>query len=223
MGRISVNAGIDAEEELTIARSYESVMMGYFSGDSERVDGILGRCHGVSVRSQTETVGKWECHVIDADTKHGKYTLWIDPSHGHNIARADIQKRQGDVAYGKRMEAGMSASSFYRVLQFEQVGGIWLPMEGELEGQLKWGGGYFSGGKSHIKRTSVILDPNHNTLGSFVLDEVPNGAKVLIVGLPTEIAYTWREGEVVDANGLKVDLEKLEVERKRAERRRKRK
>ena len=210
IGRVSINTGPDAKKELTIALSYEADMMGYFSGDSERIDRILRQSNGVSVRPQTERVGEWECYVIDADTKHGRYTLWIDPAHGYNVAGADVQKKESDLAYGKRMEAGMHGSSCYRVVRFGQAEGVWLPMEMELHGELKWGGGFFSRGKSHVKRTSVTLSPDRDALGSFVVDDVPNGAQVRIVGV--ESKYTWQDGQVVNEKGNKVDLHKVRAE-----------
>lgn len=207
---IDIDNRPEAKRYFTIARTEAATMMGYFSGDSERIDRILRQSNGVSVRPQTERVGDWECYVIDADTKHGKYTLWIDSAHGHSIARADIQKKESDLAYGKRMEAGMHGSSCYRVVRFEQVEGVWFPMEMELHGDLKWGDGYFSRGKSHVTRTSVTFNPDHDALGSFVVDDVPNGATVNIIGF--DGAYRWQNGQVVDEKGNKVDLHRVRAE-----------
>jgi len=200
----------EAKGYFTIARTEAATMMGYFFGDTQRIDKILRQYDRVSVRPQKQRLGDWECYVIDADTKHGKYTLWIDPAHGYNVARADIQKKDSDLAYGKHMETGMHGSSCYRVVRFGQAEGVWLPMEMELHGELKWGDGYFSRGKSHVKRTSVTLSPDHDALGSFVVDDVPNGAQVRIVGV--EGKYKWQDGQVVDEKGNKVDLHKVRAE-----------
>jgi len=177
-GNLIINTGPDAKNDFTIARSNQAIMMGILSGDSERIDTILRRADGVIVRGRMENVGGSKCYVIDADTKHGKYTLWIDPAHGYNIARAEVRKKQGNLAAGKPLGAGFSISSSFKVTRFEQVDSIWLAMEAYLTSGSKWPGGHFSKGTSHVKRTSVTLNPDHEALGSFVLDDVPDGAKV---------------------------------------------
>ena len=99
----------------------------------------------------------------------------------------------------------MTVSSYYRVIRFGQVEGMWLPMQAEVQSELKWGGGYFSKGESRFKRTSVELNPDHDTSGSFVLEEVPNGATVRITG--SDATYSWQDGKVVDGQGFEVSLD----------------
>lgn len=59
----------------------------------------------------------------------------------------------------------------------------------------------------HYKRTKIVLNPDHNKLGSFddPLEnpsndpELKNGTRVLMNHLP--IYYTWQDGKVVDKTG----------------------
>ena len=191
VGTLSINTGPYAKANATIARSGAGFIMGILSGDSERIDTILRKAKGIHVRQQMDKVGDSQCYVIEADIRHGKYTLWIDPAHGYNIARAEVRKKQGNLAAGKPLGAGFSISSSFKVTRFEQVDGMWLPMEAYLTSGSKWPGGHFSKGTSHVKRTSVTLNPDHEALGSFVLDDVPDGAKVRgLVNLTGGRTYT---------------------------------
>ncbi|MHC4575511.1 MAG: hypothetical protein ACYS76_15540, partial [Planctomycetota bacterium] len=63
-----------------------SPLMGSLFGVHERVDTVLRSSGRISVRDSLEQVGRSPCYVIDAVTERGRYTLWIDPQHGYNIA-----------------------------------------------------------------------------------------------------------------------------------------
>jgi hypothetical protein len=52
---------------------------------------------------------------------------------------------------------------------------------------------------SHVKRTEVVLNPDHDALGSFVPSDIRSGATVEIRDLGSD--YTWQKGNVVDENG----------------------
>lgn len=208
LGIVIKAEGADAKKNFTIDKSPVKRMMGMLLGDSERVDQVLSKADGVFVRDTMEKVGDFECYVIEADTKRGKYALWIDPAHGYNIARAQISRTEGDIVFGKPLGSEFSIVGSFEVVRFEQNGDVWIPMEIHSRGGSKWPGGHFSKGESHTKNTLVTLNPDHEALGSFVLDEVRNGATVHILGVP-DITYTWREGKVVDAQGREVDLKVL--------------
>ena len=78
-------------------RSSDKELMGFFSGDKERVDSILSKANRISVRDEMDTIGGAGCYVIDALTDHGKYALWIDPEHGYNVARAIVWKKDHHI------------------------------------------------------------------------------------------------------------------------------
>ncbi|MHC4620330.1 MAG: hypothetical protein ACYTEQ_21485, partial [Planctomycetota bacterium] len=87
-----------------------SPLMGSLFGAYERVDSILRGCRRISVRDTLERVGRSHCYVIDAVTQRGRYTVWIDPQHGYNIARAELSGGKGDMLYDTKC---MEGDSFY--------------------------------------------------------------------------------------------------------------
>ena len=182
----------------------------FFSGDEERVDSILlHQPDAVSIRDKMEQAGGTECYVIDAETKHGKYSVWIDPEHGYNIAKAVVQRQENDLFYGRTLKKEEYDFCSLKNVRFEKIDGIWVPMEFDTDlnrnvdfgKQInpKWPVRLSSEQKGHHKRTVVILNPDHDKLGSFVQDDIKNGALVLVVGV--EGKYKWRDGKVVDENG----------------------
>ena len=57
----------------------------------------------------------------------GKYTFWIDPAHGYNIAKGTTVQREGDIIAGHKLQGERKSS--YEVVRFEKIGDVWLPME----------------------------------------------------------------------------------------------
>lgn len=192
LGLVIINKHKNA---FTIEKITEPVMMGVFLGADERIDKVLQNAERLFVRDRMEKVRGSDCYVIEGHIKHGSYTLWIDPAHGYNISKAEVQKGQGSLFLGKPLGPGASISSHLEVVRYQQIDGVWVPMEADETGGSKWPGGKYSEGTFHYKRTAVIPNPDHEVLGSFVLDEVPNGATALVVGVPAK--YTWQDGELI--------------------------
>ena len=174
-----------------------------------RVDTILRGAYNISVREETETIRGSACYVIDADTKYGQYTVWLDPEHGYHPARVRNRTKQGDYFKKRQLSKGDIGKAYLEVVRFEKVDGIWVPMEADV-GYYRTDSSpqYFVKGDMHYKRTKIILNPDHDKLGSFnnpILEdpnndpELINGTRVTINNSPIE--YTWQNGKLVDDKG----------------------
>jgi len=193
------NVWIDRSKKDDMRRSLIlNVTANAFYGERERVDAVLRRADVASVRDEMEEIGGSKCYVIDATAQCGKYTIWIDPEHGYNIAKAMIEKREKDIVYGTPLRKGEHASVLLENVRFQKVDGAWIPVEADIYiNRVAFNGSFNS--KWYRKVTDVILNPDHDKLGSFVQDDIKNGALVLVVGV--EGKYKWRDGKVVDENG----------------------
>ncbi|MHC4756981.1 MAG: hypothetical protein ACYTBP_17810, partial [Planctomycetota bacterium] len=209
----------DAEREGSrpISRGHGHSLMGYFYGDDERVDSILRQAASISVRTENEKVNGIDCFVIDARTlERGRYTLWIDPEHGYNIARAE-QRRDGKNQHKfyvhPMMESGKISSSLENV-RFQKIDNVWVPMEADISTDRIFGQGKdFHRSKTHHERYEFVLNPDHEALNSFVPDDIPNGSKAYIVGVRSR-KYTWQDGKIVDEKGREVDYKAKAKENK---------
>ncbi|MBC8218503.1 MAG: hypothetical protein H8E73_08565, partial [Planctomycetes bacterium] len=172
--------------------------MGYLCGDDIRVDFILRKADTISVRDKTEQISGSECYVIDAEANRGKYTLWIDPKHGYNLAKAEVLRQEGDLYRGQPIPTKGTLSSFLENVRFEKVDGVWVPME--WDNKLTWNWPDYNLKSVHDKRTAITLNPDHEALGSFVQDDIKNGARVYLAPVIL-IQYTWQDGKVVDKEG----------------------
>jgi hypothetical protein len=188
-------------------------LRGYFYGDYERVDSILQEADTISVRDNTQSIGGSDCYVIDAVTKHGRYTLWIDPAHGYNIAKAISRKTKGDLWSHGILKGKAKIYFSLKNVRFEKIDGLWVPMEADTYSRQTWSSGKFWKSSGHIKRTEFILNPDHDALGSFLSDDIRDGAKISYINGVRTKGYTWRNGGPVDENGRKVNYKSVKPEK----------
>ncbi len=180
-------------------------ILGFLYGDVERFDSILRQADSISMRDELERVGSGDCYVIDAKTKHGTYKIWLDPERGYGIAKADIHKGPKDLWYGRPLDYFTHAPYMPNVIsirnvRFESIEGIWVPMEvdfrvdsKDLKGSNR--SSVLNVRNVHYKVTELLLNPDHDALGSFVPD-IKNGTTVHILGVPG-IKYKWQNGKLV--------------------------
>jgi len=203
LGRVVINQKQNAWEIERLQNGHPACWMtGVYSGSMERLDKLISEARKISVRDKTEKIKGVKCYVIDADTKCGEYTVWIDPEHGYNVAKAKVELSQGKKHFFYRRPFDSKKLSWYmNNVRFEKTDDVWVPVEadGYYERIFK-ADGCFAKSKTHLKATEIILNPDHEALGSFVPADIKNGAKVYIKQVPG-VHYTWQDGQVVDENG----------------------
>ena len=203
-----------------------SYLTGYINSD-QRLDTVLRKADRIIVRQTTEKVGGSDCFVLEADTKHGQYKLWLDPEHGFHPAKMRQSAKEGNYRHHKKMTEGMTLKAYLDSVRFEKIDGIWVPMEADAGHDIRGIDKDFKLTKFdyHYKRTVFILNPDHDKLGSFADPifekptndpELTNGTRVRISLSPNSRSqYTWQDGKLIDKNGNKVDMQKFRKETKK--------
>ena len=170
-----------------------------FFGDEDLIGERLRQAKRIRVRPRLETVRGSKCYVIEAVSPHGKYTVWLDPKHSYQIARARVEKI-GDQALhlGKQQDKSSSTVATLEIERFEEIDGAWIPMEGVYKWTHRFGkkGEYFWTAKREYKRTKVTFSPDHEALKSFVPD-YPEGPKVSYPKKMPGIEFKWKDGKIV--------------------------
>lgn len=170
---------------------------------NERVDFTLRRIRGVSLKKRKETIRGIDCYVIEA----GRYKLWIDPEHGYNIAQARFERN--------------NKKFLLHDVRFREINDVWIIEEAIITKIESFKNGDYIKTISRCTLTDITLNPDHNSLGSFLPDNIRNGATVLIYVGPRRvrgasgrlirnragqyldqkgkiISCTWQDGKVVD-------------------------
>ena len=180
------------------AIAYEGIcpFLGVILHDVERLDNVLKQSETLSVRESLERVGSSNCYVIDAKTQHdGTYQVWLDPEHGCSIARAIVHKGPEDLRHGRPPRSSYIDDAAYNVVRYENVDGVWIPMEIDLRSEDTDKSGTCTKWHAIHKVREFVLDPDHAELGTFV-PNVEDGTEVLIEEDP-RIEFVWRDGKIV--------------------------
>lgn len=203
-----------------ISRQPYSAILGFVGAD-ERLDQVLRRARRISVRVSMEDVNGSACHVIDAQTEYGSCTVWLDPQHGGHAARVTLRATGGQKVYESTLPQGESQTVSVDNVRFEQVGGVWVPMEGtEHQAYVQADPEFFSREQVHFKRTRITLNPDHEASGSFVNPlenpaqdpELKDGTSVVISSPPNpSVKAVWQDGKIVDGLGKVIETNLLKA------------
>lgn len=179
-----------------------------FFASKERIDTILRRCDNATVREQTEQINGSDCYVIDADTEQGKFTVWIDPQHGHHIAKIHATQEKGDRVRGRLFREGDKVVSILSNVAFRQIDGVWIVTESMYDTSVVHLPHTVMTGRTHSRITEFLIEPDHEALHSFEIDDFPEGQRVAYFenGQLLPVWFVWRGGRPVpDVNDEVVD------------------
>lgn len=188
-GRLSIYTQTDAAWRLRMRKQMDNPLWCHWTASEP-----FGPAASLSLRTNLEPAGQAQCLVIDATAPGGKYTAWLDPERGHNIAKATISYSRSGIGY-----------SLDRVV-CKEIAGVWVPVEGYSEKRQTFAKGDYTNEVEHLKVTDIALTPDHAALRSFVPDDIKNGAWVTINPVlhqpfnPRNLPL-WQDGRVVDRAG----------------------
>ena len=195
-----------------------SYLLGYFDNRA-RLDATLkNEAKDISIRKEPEIINGSVCYVVEADTKRGEYTIWLDSEHGYHPARIKAKMGTGDDAGDPgsprilTKEDGAKAEYTLDNVSFEKIEGFWVPMEADSRRYVIQDiVNSFEDDQIHFKFTKITLNPDHEALNSFgnpvenpELDpELVDNTRVSHFGYEDA---TWKDGKVIDNYGNEIDL-----------------
>jgi hypothetical protein len=171
-------------------------LLGYFPIGKTRIDLNFRQASSISVREKTEMVDGAACYVIDAVTKSGRGSIWLDPQHGYLIAKAEYHVKAGDFYNNHTQPSGTVMDFKLYDVRFKKVNDTWVTVAGTQESNKVW----LPDGYEHYKISYVIseitLNPDFSTLpNAFALEDVHEGAKVKVASNPNG-NFVWRNGKI---------------------------
>jgi hypothetical protein len=183
-----------------------SHLLGYVDTE-ERLDEVLREADHISVRDTGEIVRGSACFVIDAHTNYGQFSIWLDPEHGFHPAKITHEAQAGERLHHHIIPVGSIAAGYSDVLQFKRVDDIWVPVEANAGYHRTIGSpAYYMDEDVHYKRTRIVLNPDHDKLGSFADPifedpsndpELKNGTRVRMELNDVQTEYTWQDGKLI--------------------------
>ncbi|MBN1124623.1 MAG: hypothetical protein JXA82_06420 [Sedimentisphaerales bacterium] len=155
-------------------------LRGYLYGSTMegRIDKILCETGKPMMAPKPTLIHGSSCWLLHAQGKKGRYQVWFDADHDWQVARAYVRKEPGDLWNGRIMSSDILMYYAIEDIRFERIDGIWVPMEAVERMIQQIGKGRKYESKHCIRRTKVLLNPDHDALGSFEPTEVDDGAKI---------------------------------------------
>lgn len=190
--------------ETSLSRNSGIGPMLAYIGNDKRLDEILRNAEHISLREKTETINGSQCFVIEANTQYGQFKVWLDSDHGYHPAQVMHKTEAGHYYYDHQNVKGDLSKTYVRNVRFEQIEGVWVPVEAETGSNVIAANEDFVKENCHYKRINIILNPDHEKLGSFAdpINENPandpelqNGTLVRMNHLP--ITYIWKDGKLI--------------------------
>jgi len=209
------------------------LIRGFYPIDNERVDAALRKMQSVSVQDKTEKINGSECHIIDAEDSLKKCTIWLDPEHGYNIVKGQVQYKDSNLFLSQEN------------IRFEKIDDFWIIAGAVMKRIQKFRNGDFTDDTIVCKLIEIKINPDHERLSSFLPDDILDGTTVLFNGETWKkthshvrtasgritirmkagvrawfneqgqvVSYTWQDGKILDvndsivANFLKEDLKR---------------
>ena len=191
----------------TKTKEYKERQKGLFD-DPEHGGALFSRIYGNSHKSATdllaesadlhlkdemENVNGALCYVLEATTKYGKVTVWIDPERGYNPLRWIIHKTEDDLFDDKPISSN-SWEAVFDASKLQKIGETFIITGGNLTHTISSADGYTSVSRYTYKVSEAELNPDFNALGAFKI-KLPNGTPVQIA--ESQIKYRWWNGKIV--------------------------
>ncbi len=192
------------------SRSPEGNFLGHIYGNDDRIDKVLRRYNNIRLNPGMKKIGNYKCYHIKAVTKEGTFNIWISPKLNYNIVKMNASYKEGDIFYDVPIPETGKIIWQVEISDFKQVDGVWVPMEyrQKLNRRIP-ARNHKIAEETHMKRTDVILNPDHEKLNSFGTDFIPDGAKTYIVSIDPDYRYIWRDGALIDPDGSEVHLKRI--------------
>ncbi len=200
------NKSDPGDEEKKVSVDYKASCFeeanGYHRGDLTRLDKLfLKPTTELKLQDKKSNLRGADCYVIEADVpERGKYTVWFDPVHDFNIARIQVQREAGDIIGRRPLDHNYTTNELYEVLEFEKVGEAWCPKICKIANKTE-SPDYQSSYERNLTYSMIMLNPDHDALGSFLPDDIPAGTTVLLRAFPLSMKFVWQDGKVVDKAG----------------------
>lgn len=202
--RIFQGAEGDKERYVIAGNMPMREFLGHFGGDLAPFYDLLAP-EAAALSVNATTIEGREAYLLEGQTTHGHYRIWLSAGDGHHLLKAESRKRGNDL-WGRDPVTRFLQELTYEIydVQIEEVNGRAIPVRSRYRYTKIAKDGTRSVHSGEFVLQEMERDPDFEAMGAFRLTGVPDGTSVRIFDAPA-IAYEWRNGTVVP----KVDPELL--------------
>ena len=193
-------AGADVKEQLRSLQT-QSCDGGFLQG---RTGGLGSATHLAAVMCDSnelryvgpETLDGTRCHVVEARTKYGTFTVWLAPEKGDNALKYVLRKSGRDILYDDVRTEDRNIIEWTETvdaIDVQKIDGIFLPVSGRLTDKTKRTGGEDDEEHMTAQRRDIVLHPDFKALAAFQI-VLPEGTEVRLTG-NSQRTFRWSDGK----------------------------
>ncbi len=180
-------------------------LSGIFPGDSRPYFEILAKAvDGVEVTVDDSTIDGVTAYVLEAKTDRGHYKVWVDPSRGFNLLKAEIRRKSSDLGHDDvrlsdyQFMPQKESNMRFETKKIEEIDGRFVVVDGRMVYNKEYmnklpNGSVIVTATSAITIDSVTFNPDMEQLRPFV-PEMPDGT--IITDLDLDTQFVWQNGKL---------------------------
>jgi hypothetical protein len=193
--------GSDVEEKLLMqAQGHDGgFLLGRMGGigSAPKMVEVMSDSNSLNLIGQ-ETLSGSLCHIVEAKTKYGTYTVWIAPEKGYNALKYTVRKSGRDILRDDIHIEDQGITEWVKVvdsIDIQKIDGIFVPISGKLMLNIKAREDWESTRHVEAKRSEIVLNPDFEAMGAFKIS-FPEGTEVTHQDIPGLI-FRWTNGKFV--------------------------
>jgi hypothetical protein len=166
-------------------------LLGYYGGHTRRIDHILSEAPNPRCTEANEGL-----YLIEAQSRLGHFSVWFDAHHGFNVAKAEIQTREGDIDFSGRVAAkGFKEEMRLDHVEFKSIEGKWFPTAGRITASACYPDLGSAEVTEEVRFVRIDGHPDFERPDAFAPNDIREGASVGFVS--EQVRHVWRAGQPV--------------------------
>ena len=203
----------DSYRSILYLSEYGATLDGIIPNDEfKNIPEIIREASSMKLRQEMETIDGHATFVLDAQTKYGRYVLWIDPEYGYNprriTASKDIEEGLDPFEEGTRPGSLMTGEEItVDSIRIEKVDNVFVPTSANIARYRTFADGQWTRIRVVEKRSDFDFNPDFDSLGAFAMD-IPKGVKIRNKDVPS-LELVWQDGQIRPAGDDLVATDKV--------------
>ncbi|UCG48488.1 MAG: hypothetical protein JSU94_01680 [Phycisphaerales bacterium] len=169
-------------------------------GDYVSVAQLLASSANAVLAPKMENIDGFATYVLESRNKRGLYRVWVDPENGFVPRKITVRREKNDLHRDGPLRGGTVEIEISGV-QIEKVGGHYVVTKSTVNERVLFRERLIESQTLDVKRENIEWNPDFEKMGAFVIDGIPEGAKVLNFDFP-DLPHIWADGRAIIDSGL---------------------
>ena len=169
-------------------------------GDYVSVAELLASSANAVLSPKMENVDGFATYVLESRNQRGLYRVWVDAENGFIPRKITVRRQKNDLHRDGPLRGGTVEIEISGV-EIQKVGGHYVVTSSTVNERVLFRDMLIQSQTLDVKRENIEWNPDFEKMGAFVIDGIPEGAKVLNFDFP-DVPHIWADGRPIIDSGL---------------------